>query len=200
MELPKHKYRVANRPAYFRLWDRKIWSHMNYFIAQRMQLDPGNAILFLTLRFFVRKMNRLEQLAQEDWMTQLHRFIEPIPENVLANVEEGKRIPLTNDGGDVIEAVGGIVHPWAPESKMLVDEMLESWQLGRHDIDELRYNLAMAVRRVKELLCYCYTVSSIGYVGRVLAMADCEDSSTKVSGTKRQRQQVQVQNHIHLTL
>ena len=113
MMLPKHKCGVADMSADFRLWDRKAWSHMNYIIALDLKLDPGHVVLFLALRFLARQMLRLGTPAQEDWIRKLHRFIAPIRGDVLADMQAGKRIDLTNDGGDVLEAVGGIVHPWA---------------------------------------------------------------------------------------
>ena len=82
------------------------------------------------------------------------------------------------------------MHPWASESKILVEERREGWGLEKHDVEDLRYNLSMVVRRVKELLCYCYTVNSNESVARVLEIADCEDSSTTVSESKRPRLQV----------
>ena len=124
MTLPKHKYNVANRPPDFRLWDRKAWSHMNYIIALGLKLDPGNVVLFLALRFLARQMIRLGTPAPEDWIRKLHRFIAPIRGDVLVVMQAGKRMDLSSDGGDVLEAVGGIVHPWASESKMFVEEKL----------------------------------------------------------------------------
>ena len=46
MDLPKHKYRWADRPADLHLWDRKSWSHLNDFCSLGVKLDPGNLILF----------------------------------------------------------------------------------------------------------------------------------------------------------
>ena len=120
----------------------------------------------------------------------LDRFIAPISEEVLASMESGERITLTNDGGDVIEAVGGIVHPWALEAKTLVREQLQEWGLALLDVENLRYALAMVVRRVKELLCYCYASKSGDAVTRVVEIADSEASSKTASETKRQRLQV----------
>ena len=75
----------------------------------------------MALHFLARQMFRLRAPAQEDWIWKMRPFIDPIPRYVLADMQAGKRIDLTNDGGDVLEAVGGIVHPWASESKMLVN-------------------------------------------------------------------------------
>ena len=102
----------------------------------------------------------------------------------------GERITLTNDGGDVIEAVDAIVHPWAVEAKTVVREQLQNWGLALSDVEQLRYDLAMVVRRVKELLCYCYVSNSGDAVTRVVEIADSEASSKTASETKRQRVQV----------
>ena len=115
-------------------WNRKAWSHMNFIIALDLKLDPGNVVRFLALRFLARQMLRLGTPAQEDWIRKLHRFIAPIRGDVLADMQAGKRIDLTNDGGDVLEAVGGIVHPWASESEMFVEEKLEEWGLEKRDV------------------------------------------------------------------
>ena len=120
----------------------------------------------------------------------LDRFIAPISEDVLASMETGERITLTNDGGDVIEAVGAIVHPWAAEAKTVVYEQLQNWGLVLSDVDTLRYDLAMVVRRVKELLCYFYVSNSSDAVRRVVEIADGAAASRTATDTKRQKLQV----------
>ena len=43
----------------------------------------------------------------------------------------GDRIPLTNDGGDVLEAVGGVCHPWRQEARAMQREKLAEFKKQR---------------------------------------------------------------------
>ena len=47
VDLPKHKYSIAERPSDFRKWDRKAWTHRNVCVGLGMSQDPGNAVPFV---------------------------------------------------------------------------------------------------------------------------------------------------------
>jgi len=189
--LPKHKYGVEDRPSDFRLWDRKAWSHLNFILALGVQVDPGNVIFFLTLRFIVKKMRAMHhfmtRFGNGDWEYGLDRFSEAVSPEALQNMENGERFGLTIDGGDVLESIGGIIHPWSPQALALVQENLSAWRVEKFQIEELRYYLAMAIRRVKELFCYYRVLHWDCAVACVLEVADCAHASSTDQGAKRER-------------
>jgi len=86
----------------------------------------------------------------------LQRYMEHLIPDQYASMLQGERIALTEDAGDILEAIGGICHAWAPQSRTFVCEKCVAWKCTRDDIDELRGSLNMCVRRVSEILAHSW--------------------------------------------
>jgi len=87
----------------------------------------------------------------------LQRYMETITPCQYASMLQGERIALTEDAGDILEAIGGICHAWAPQSRTFVCEKCVAWSCTRDDIDGLRASLNMCVRRVSEILAHSWS-------------------------------------------
>jgi len=48
----------------------------------------------------------------------LQRYMENTMPGQYASMLQGERIALTEDAGDILEAIGGICHAWAPQSRI----------------------------------------------------------------------------------
>ena len=46
LSLPEHRDGIEQRPASPLEWDRKAWSHLNFFASVGVPLDPGNWMLY----------------------------------------------------------------------------------------------------------------------------------------------------------
>ena len=68
LSLKKHSYTVEERPDDFHHWDRKAWSHMNVIVALGVQVDPGNRILYFTLRAILLRMRvcKVDSISDPD--------------------------------------------------------------------------------------------------------------------------------------
>ena len=105
----------------------------------------------------------------------LERYIQKPSESEYAAMRVGSRIAMTEDAGDILEAIGGICHAWAPESRAFVREKLVAWSCALNNIDALRADLNMCVRRVKEIVAYYYrTGGHDKCVSLSIAAIDCE--------------------------
>lgn len=178
LSLPKHRYTVADRPLDYHDWDRKAWSHLNNFIAQRMRLGPENIILFLSLRFLVRRLQTEWVMADYDPFDQLSMYVDNSSSAVSSAVIEA--------GGDILGAIGGICHPTSREAYGRSSEILRALNCIRDDLDVARYEMAQVVYRVKQLVKYCRKIDEQGYMEEVMKRADnCFPHVT--DGTKRRR-------------
>ena len=89
-----------------------------------VSLDPGNFILYIAWRILLVALRGRHDAKHKD---QLDRYYEKPSEKVFQSVQDGLRVKLLEDGGDVLEAVGGIVHPWAKQA----DGMCQHLKIGR---------------------------------------------------------------------
>ena len=101
------------------MWDRKVWSHQNFFVALGVGLDPGNWILFLMFQVLVHIRNKTGVSLPDDVTEHLARI--DVAQEVSLNMKLGwKRMEYV---GDILEAIGGICHPWQATSLTMVKEM-----------------------------------------------------------------------------
>ena len=121
LRMPHHTYDTWQRPLSCLMWDRKAWSHQNFFVTLGVALDPGNWILFLMFQVLLHiRKNGLtlpsdvtEDLAQQD-----------VAQRVSPNLKLGaKKIEYV---GDIVEAVGGICHPWQKASSSMRELMIST--------------------------------------------------------------------------
>ena len=154
LALPKHKYTMAERPADFHSWDRKCWSHLHDFCALGVKLDPWNIILYFTLRAILVRTRVCKVVPPFDPHKQLACFTADVTEKDLLSMIAGERIAVTSDAGDVLQAVGGVCHPWRQEARALQREKLAEFSKTEFELDEFRRRLQEAVRQMKELVSY----------------------------------------------
>ena len=60
MRMEPHKYDTWQRPLSCLNWDRKAWSHQNFFVALGVGLDPGNWILFLMFQVLLHIRKKMD--------------------------------------------------------------------------------------------------------------------------------------------
>ena len=58
LELHKHQYCFFDNPKDCRGWDRKRWTHLNFFSLVGVSLDPGNVILFCVWHLLVSMLSK----------------------------------------------------------------------------------------------------------------------------------------------
>ena len=141
LSLPAHKYGVDDRPEPPLEWDRKAWSHLHFFKELGVELDPGNVVLACCLQAIMCRggtgtgweRTRLCDHCTEHREDLLAHFKRGLPcadlvriALVYAQENEGKlqvdhlwSCSKMEGMGDVIEAIGGICHPWRRESKAI---------------------------------------------------------------------------------
>ena len=77
---------------------------------------------------------------------RLARYYATPSEGVLQSVQDGLRMKLFEDVGDILEAVGGIVHPWAKQAAGMCGYLA----IPKETVEELLNRLGLVVRRAKE--------------------------------------------------
>ena len=108
----------------------------------------------------------------------LQRYMENILPGQYASMLQGERIALTEDAGDILEAIGGICHAWAPQSRTFVCEKCVAWSCTRDDIDELRASLNMCVRRVSDILAHSLSAyGSQTFLSNAISLIDAHATS-----------------------
>ena len=90
-------------------------------------------------------------VSPSDPHQQLDRFTAEVTEKDLLSMIAGERIALTNDGGDVLEAVGGVCHPWRQVSRAIQREKLAEFSKTQDELNEFRNRLQQAVPGTRRL-------------------------------------------------
>ena len=83
-------------------------------------MDPGNWILFLMFQVLIHIRNKTKISLPGDVTEHLARI--NVAQEVSPNMKLGpKRLEYV---GDILEAIGGICHPWASTSSKMIKEMI----------------------------------------------------------------------------
>ena len=103
MQLPAHKYGVADLPQDFEQWDRKAWSHLCKLMGLGMTDDPGNecylyGLVMVALSFY--------QVPSSWDDLQKYRDVEDLKVRTATKTGYNK---LLNDAGDMLECLGGLI-------------------------------------------------------------------------------------------
>ena len=147
MRMEHHKFDTWQRPLSCLKWDRKAWSHQNFFVALGVGLDPGNWILFLMFQVLlhIRKKERIslpndvtKDLAEQD-----------VAHKVSPDLKLGeKKIEYM---GDILEAIGGICHPWQKTSSTMKSQMISGDDLLTCiKFDETKDMMGQLAREMKD--------------------------------------------------
>ena len=141
-----HIFDTWSRPLSCLSWDRKAWSHPNFFVALGVGLDPGNWILFLMFQVLEHIRVKTGVSLPSDvteHLTRLHVAKQMKPDMQLGP----KRMEYA---GDILEAIGGICHPWQTTSSTMMKEMKsKDDRLDRIQFDETRDLMGQLAREMK---------------------------------------------------
>ena len=64
MRMKHHVFNTCERPLSCFMWDRKAWSHQNFFVTLGVALDPGNWILFLMFQVLLHIRKKWPNVTQ----------------------------------------------------------------------------------------------------------------------------------------
>ena len=122
MRMKHHVFNTWERPLSCFMWDRKAWSQQNFFVTLGVTLDPGNWILFLMLQVLLHIRRKKGLLLPSDVTEVLAQ--QDVARRVSPNLKLGaKKIQYV---GDIVEAIGGICHPWQKASSSMRELMIST--------------------------------------------------------------------------
>ena len=148
-----HVFDIYQRPLSCLMWDRKAWSHQNFFVHLGVGLDPGNWILFLMIQVLIYIRNKHEIPLFDDVKEALARI--DVAQDMKPDMKLGtKRLEYS---GDVLEAIGGICNPWQVTSKAMMKDMRsEDARLVPDKFDETRDMMGQLALEIKTFAYYVY--------------------------------------------
>ena len=116
--LPAKAFGDRDLPASPLQCDRKGWSHTAFFTALGVGLDPGNWVLFLMFQFLAGVIHR-PHWSYKRFSVKAMAVVDAMSvENMFRPLKlTGAKL---SDIGDILEAVGGICHPWSDAATVMV--------------------------------------------------------------------------------
>ena len=121
MRMKHHVFNTCERPLSCFMWDRKAWSHQNFFVTLGVALDPGNWILFLMFQVLLHIRKKWPNVTQRcDGGSCSTRCGTESKPKFEARSEKIEYV------GDIVEAVGGICHPWQKASSSMRELMIST--------------------------------------------------------------------------
>ena len=110
-------------------------------------MDPGNWILFLMFQSLIHILKKTDVSLPNDVTEHLTRI--NVAQEVSPSMKLGKR--RLDIVGDILEAIGGICHPWASTSSTMIKQMMsEDTSLRRIMFDEPRDIMGQLARGMKQ--------------------------------------------------
>ncbi len=137
VSLPDKRNGCMGRPLSPLQWDRTTWSHLNFFQHVGVVLDPGKWMLYFAWLLLVARANacansqtccictrcqargvtrqNLAQLGISDTLVR-RAFVIAQLQTPCLQLDHQYSNRQVECAGDILEAVGGILHPWQHEA------------------------------------------------------------------------------------
>ena len=173
-DLP-HNVGIRARPECALHWDRKGWSHLNFFVHRGVALDPGNVALFCG---FLGLLCRAGAVSADGRSHMLCKTCAAAAAKLLPRCADVLDVPTfvrlvlvqmqTNEeglqlceapsqyrleyAGDILEALGGVCHNWRKEARAMQRDLAERYALGPAEIDAIRNGLGRFMQCVKPIV------------------------------------------------
>ena len=160
LSLPAKTLPYADWPPDPRKWDRKKFSHLNFFSRVGIKLDPGNEILLCCWHAIAARMavNRVVLPSPCQGKVDCRRLRKPLPADL-----EFSKAPFEKLG-DHVEALGGLCHPWKPESKRMINYLATPARVDPLEFDLVRdflQQIAQAVKRLVHMTKYSHPATYV---------------------------------------
>ena len=160
LSLSAKRLSYADWPPDPRKWDRKKFSHLNFFSRVGIKLDPGNEILLCCWHAIAARMAVngvvLPSPCQEkvNWW----RLRKPLPADLEFSKASFEKL------GDHVEALGGLCHPWKPESKRMINYLATPACVDPAQFELVRdylQQIAQAVKRLVHMTKYSHPTTYV---------------------------------------
>ena len=146
-------------------WDRKAWSRQNFFASEGVALDPGNEVLSAALLALVVLADALcshfpkvdhgpchlsPALVLESCLPMLLRYLLVVMQHNMPRLRYGVAGQCIDceAAGDILEAVGGFLRPWAKRAEGVSRTLAEKYGFGPVEVDDALRNLTNFVGAV----------------------------------------------------
>jgi len=171
--------KLRPRPESVFQWDRKALSHLHFFGGVGVSLDPGNLALFCGLLVLLRRIGAVTEdgeracLCQACSQRQL-KFVDRVCQMggeisepslfiglifvQLLKMEGALRLMKNPNkrrmeyAGDILEAWGGVCHPWNRHAALLQGHVIKQLSLSVEQVAKFRCALGNFMKQVKLLL------------------------------------------------